>query len=175
MWEEIFGNLTYDDINEYALTSKQNLLSVREYFSHLTAVIIKRLGLKDKIPQQEIIERIYHLNNYKSNDLSNIKIDDSGTWTKGNNVISKTAKEEKWVLNGKKHRVNGPAWTILKGTDTHFIWYMNGELHRVDGPAETVWRDGLKIREYWYVNDELYRRDGHAYTSWKDGVKESEY
>ena len=37
-----------------------------------------------------------------------------------------------WYLNGKRHRVDGPACEFASGDK---YWYLNGKHHRVDGPA----------------------------------------
>ena len=34
-----------------------------------------------------------------------------------------------WFLNGKRHRVDGPAIEWANGTKE---WFLNGQLHRVD-------------------------------------------
>lgn len=36
-----------------------------------------------------------------------------------------------WFLNGKCHRVNGPAIEYVNGNKE---WYLNGKRHRVNGP-----------------------------------------
>ena len=60
-----------------------------------------------------------------------------------------------WYLNGKLHRVDGPACEYANGNKS---WFLNGKLHRVDGPAcEDV--DGDKV---WYLNGNLHRVDGPA-------------
>jgi len=51
---------------------------------------------------------------------------------------------KQWRLNGKVHRVDGPAIIYPKGTKD---WYVNGKLHRVDGPA-IEWFNGWKV---WFV------------------------
>ena len=70
---------------------------------------------------------------------------------------------KQWWMNGKLHRVDGPA---VEYTDGNNSWYLNGKLHRVDGPA-CEWADGKKD---WYLNDELHRVDGPA-VEWADGAK----
>jgi hypothetical protein len=60
-----------------------------------------------------------------------------------------------WYLDGKVHRVDGPA--IIRADGTKF-WWLNGKVHRVDGPA-VFWPDG---RQDWYLNGKLHRVDGPA-------------
>ena len=69
-----------------------------------------------------------------------------------------------WFLNGKLHRVDGPAIEYANGTKW---WYLNGELHRVDGPA-VEFANGDK---YWFLNGELHRENGPA-IEYANGNKE---
>jgi hypothetical protein len=39
---------------------------------------------------------------------------------------------ECWYLNGKNHRIGGPAMSMSNGTK---VWFLNGNMHRIDGPA----------------------------------------
>ena len=50
-----------------------------------------------------------------------------------------------WFLNGERHRTNGPAIERAGGTKS---WYLNGKRHRVDGPA-VEYANGSK---WWYLN-----------------------
>ena len=70
---------------------------------------------------------------------------------------------KQWFLNGKRHRIDGPAVEYTHG-DKH--WYLNGEYHRPDGPA-CEYADGTK---YWYLNGERHRIDGPA-CEYADGNK----
>ena len=88
-------------------------------------------------------------------------------------VLEQTGKPEmeqdangnkEWYLNGKRHRVDGPA---IEGANGYKAWYLNGELHRIDGPAVEQ-ADGNKA---WYLNGKLHRVDGPA-VEWADGYKE---
>ena len=56
------------------------------------------------------------------------------------------AKE--WYLNGKLHRVDGPACEYANGSKE---WWLNGNLHRANGPA-CEYANG---RKYWYLNSKL--------------------
>ena len=53
---------------------------------------------------------------------------------------------KEWWLNGKLHRVDGPAWEGADGTKE---WFLNGKRHRVDGPA-IEFANGAKV---WWLND----------------------
>ena len=57
-----------------------------------------------------------------------------------------------WYLNGKLHRINGPAIEYTNGTKR---WYLNGKKHRIDGPA-IEWPDGNKS---WYLNGEKVKEE----------------
>jgi hypothetical protein len=54
--------------------------------------------------------------------------------------------DKEWYLNGKCHRVDGPAIEYYSGRK---YWYVNDKLHREDGPA-IVYADGNKE---WFLND----------------------
>jgi hypothetical protein len=69
-----------------------------------------------------------------------------------------------WFQNGKRHRLDGPAYEYADGDKE---WYQNGKRHREDGPAfENV--SGYKA---WYQNGKCHREDGPAY-EYADGSKE---
>ena len=66
-----------------------------------------------------------------------------------------------WHLDGKRHRIDGPAVEYQNGTK---FWLFYGKLHREDGPA-IVRSDGTKE---WFLNGERHRIDGPAIES-EDG------
>ena len=59
-----------------------------------------------------------------------------------------------WYLNGKRHRVDGPAVEWSNGTK---CWYLKGKLHRVDGPA-IEYANGTKS---WCLNDKYLTEAQH--------------
>ena len=61
----------------------------------------------------------------------------------------------KWLLNGKLHREDGPAFEYANGDR---YWYLNDNYHREDGPA-VEYADGSRC---WYLNGERHREDGPA-------------
>jgi hypothetical protein len=61
-----------------------------------------------------------------------------------------------WILNGKYHREDGPAFEYPNGTK---IWFLHGKQHREDGPAFEH-ANGDKV---WYLNDMWHREDGPAF------------
>ena len=60
--------------------------------------------------------------------------------------ITDSGGTKRWWVNGKLHRVDGPAIEFASGSK---YWYLNGKRHRVDGPA-IEWADGTK---FWFIND----------------------
>ena len=54
-----------------------------------------------------------------------------------------------WLLNGERHRKNGPACEYVDGTK---YWYLNGAYHRENGPA-VEWCNGVKA---WYLKGIKY-------------------
>jgi hypothetical protein len=70
--------------------------------------------------------------------------------------IAKSSDDSKyWYLNGKWHRIDGPAVEDADGTK---VWYLNGKLHREDGPA-IEWANGSRE---WWLNGKRHREDGPA-------------
>ena len=53
---------------------------------------------------------------------------------------------KRWYVNGKPHRLDGPAIEHKSGLK---LWYVNGKKHRIDGPA-IIFKDGSYA---WFVND----------------------
>ena len=51
-----------------------------------------------------------------------------------------------WGINGKLHRLDGPAIEQIDGTNS---WWMDGKRHRENGPA-IEWVTG---ESQWYLND----------------------
>ncbi len=64
---------------------------------------------------------------------------------------------EEWWINGKKHRLDGPAYiNKANGVTT---WFLDGNRHRIDGPAHVNTKKDI---ESWYINGKLHRTDGPA-------------
>ena len=66
-----------------------------------------------------------------------------------------------WWLNGKRHRIGGPA---VEWADGETWWYLNGERHRTDGPA-IEYADGTK---WWYLNGYAYSLEDYCKELYKD-------
>ena len=84
-------------------------------------------------------------------------------------------KWQEWLLNGERHRDDGPAviiyrqildeqsYTKSNGSILRQAWWLNGERHRSDGPALIGYRaNGSILRQIWYLNDKRHREDGPA-------------
>jgi hypothetical protein len=74
------------------------------------------------------------------------------------------AGSQYYYLNGKLHRVDGPAIIHPNGFQ---YYYLNGKRHRVNGPA-VIWPDGT---EEYYLNGKRHRVNGPA-VIWPDGTEE---
>lgn len=71
-----------------------------------------------------------------------------------------------WRLDGKIHRIGGPAVTHRDGSE---FWYDKGLLHNVDGPA-MVWTNGSKV---WILHGEwLNERQHQAAVAAMNATKE---
>ena len=84
--------------------------------------------------------------------------------------------EEKYYINGNRHREDGPAFQewYENGQKKEEIYYINGNRHREDGPANESWyENGQKLGEEYYINNKLHREDGPATLYWfKSGIVE---
>jgi len=70
---------------------------------------------------------------------------------------------ERWYVNGKLDRKDGPAGIYYNknGTVDTETWYMNGLKHRDNAPAVThYYENGNKKEEIWWKNGVPDRRDG---------------
>lgn len=75
-------------------------------------------------------------------------------------------KETRYLLNSVFHREDGPAHTHKN----YEAWYWEGKRHRLDGPAVTIiTSNGIK-EEQWWINGDLHRENGPA-QQWSDGWK----
>jgi len=67
-----------------------------------------------------------------------------------------------WRLNGKYHRLDGPAIEWANGAKS---WYLNGISHREDGPA-IEWANG---RKRWFLNGKEYTQEEYALIQFMNG------
>ena len=68
-------------------------------------------------------------------------------------TVKVSEDKTEWFLNGKRHRVDGPAVEWANGYKS---WFLNGERHRVDGPA-VEYTNGDKE---WYLNGQQFTKSG---------------
>ena len=61
-------------------------------------------------------------------------------------IVNYLDGSKSWFLDGKRHRLDGPAVETESGTK---YWYFNNKCHRLDGPA-IEYPNGLKL---WFFND----------------------
>jgi hypothetical protein len=83
-----------------------------------------------------------------------------------NGLIIDQDGTKRYFLNGKLHRLDGPAVEHPRGSKE---WYFEGELHRENGPAFVCFNGYASWKEYW-VNGKRHRADGPA-VEFKDGFK----
>jgi hypothetical protein len=172
----ILSYLPYLDLKEFAMTSTTNKLYVETHMDH----ILKMFHVKFPsiiMKRHELIDRIFHLNSYKSRPdmIKYITITDDA-WLKNQDMISShydndDLTDERWCIDGLLHRVCGPA--LLEWDDmimTLERWYINGKQHRDNGPATRAWVDGIMTLEGWYINGKKHRDNGHAIKAWDDGM-----
>lgn len=75
-------------------------------------------------------------------------------------------KKVQYCINGKLHRIGGPAVIIYHGLLSRQIsreeYHVNGELHREEGPAITCYdADHKKYSEEYYFRGEFHNFSGH--------------
>ena len=114
----VLVNQHYSTLKEFALTSKFALQIVRDHMRHLVA------AFRAKFPgvimrEQDIAERIYHLNGYEGNNnmLKNLTV-----------TIDET--DERWILGDNRIYIEFD-W----GDKVSEEWYIGEEKFRIDGPA----------------------------------------
>lgn len=81
------------------------------------------------------------------------------------NYLSGLKSSEQWLLNGKYHRIDGPARLVYNraGRVVEEYWQKDDKMHRIGAAAMIYYRDdGTKTNEYWYKDGKLHRTDGPA-------------
>jgi hypothetical protein len=84
-----------------------------------------------------------------------------------------------WYLNGKLHRIDGPAiesksHCSMTGYYGYYEYYINGKLHRTDGPAIYRPSKSVSIIKY-YIYGKLHRTDGPASNIFGCGERTEEW
>lgn len=57
--------------------------------------------------------------------------------------------DERWMQHGNFHREGGPAVTMSNGSE---FWYLHGNIHRTDGPAIKI----ANMKDQWWVDNRQY-------------------
>lgn len=162
IWSKIIKDMDYDVLRAFALTNK----GARSLVSYEMTQLVKQFEKvfpTVKMEKHELVERIYHLNSYRYNAdmITGIVIDHTNkTWKKGTNKIIYHDNEEKWSVEDKFHRIDGPAYKFHDDVVNIEKWYLHGQRHRIDGPAYIEKYTSRSI-EKWYYNDKLHRSDSH--------------
>ena len=73
----------------------------------------------------------------------------------GHDIKVTSVGEQKWMLYGKSHRIDGPSMVV---GGLYEAWSLFGNLHRIGGPAIT-WFDGDRS---WYSHGVLHNENGPA-------------
>lgn len=79
------------------------------------------------------------------------KIKQQRDWISQGGKIIKTFSGTEWIMNGHRHRDNGPAVELITGD---LFWYQNGLIHRDHDLPAAVYGNG---REDWFQNGALHR------------------
>ena len=101
--------------------------------------------------------KLYTLGNEFIKEVSQSPVNFTG-------IIEYSNGSKEWFVDGKLHRLDGPAIEYFDGTK---LWYVDGKRHRTGGPA-IEWVNGSKE---WFVDGKQHRTDGPAY-EYSDGTKE---
>ena len=153
----IFNRIDYHTLIKIKCINPALSFLISRYFEGIVYRVKKILNV-DNLLNDEIVERIYHLNNYRNSSLSNIHQD--------NLSMGK-------LINGKWNCIlinylNGP-WSNDLETDPEdrYIffcdykeyWYMNGVHHREhDRPAFIVNGKNDLLCKIWYNNGKMGKK-----------------
>lgn len=79
-------------------------------------------------------------------------------------AITLDSGDQYWIINGKRHRTDGPA--VITFEQTRLLqsyncirydeWYQNGKLHRLDGPAVVRHLDDRRSHHTYWINGTQY-------------------
>lgn len=194
----------YETLKSMALTNVYYREYVKRKFDHEVEYALQILKMSPgKTPKDKrrFIEKLYHLNSNMNADPHGITIVKNArtvslTKTVNGQVNSinikyknKVRVSEEWTLNGKRSRIDGPAYWDRDGniewvrdgilhriggpakrsSNIEFseeIWAVKGKYHRIDGPAVQRWSHGNKTVEEWYHDGKLHREGAPAQMHW---------
>lgn len=183
----------YQSILSLKMTSTRYRDFVKEYFNSVSLRLRHKINVSD-ISDEELIERVYFLNNYIHNSPTDILITNQ-IWQKGNNIVkygSGTISNLSWISDDIYWRINGPAsvekyngkvikiaysrtkggpYTVTGYSPDGQLSYIrkgyNGKLHSInDEPALTMYSSiGPPAICYYFKHGVLHRDDGPAVDS----------
>lgn len=89
--------------------------------------------------------------------------------------VNSTILKYEYHVDGKLHRLGGPAFYMQDEDTITEKWMVNGEHHRDDGPAvveKSLGTPGIHVtaEEKWYQHGKLHRKDGPAVTYWSGDI-----
>jgi hypothetical protein len=152
----IFNYLDYNTLTSCSIVFPDD---VKIYLESIV-LAVRRIPNYRPIRESEILDRISHLNNYKTLDLANIQILDDRWYKEGNHILV-TEHMSQWWSKTYLHRIGGPAkeeWDQL-GIKKYEAWYHMDRRHRSDGSAYTeYWSNGHIFSESWYDHGIFYYR-----------------
>lgn len=165
----VMDQMDYPTLISLSKTNKELNALVQARFNGQAANAIAKLKLPSDTNKSELVEKLYHLNEYQSGDCTGITIKsyrDYYLWFKGACFIAiyHDGTRETWKTSEGFSRLMGPAVQDWRnGVKVSEEWYLNGKLHRIDGPARQTWRDsGFKTEASWYYQGKLHRKGGPA-------------
>ena len=117
--------------------------------------------------ENEVMGRRFKCHMYYTKNGGNLEEKTKSKVTSDNEPKCTTYADgtKRWYLDGKLHRVDGPAIEWADGTKK---WYLDGKLHRVGGPA-IEWADGDKE---WWLNGVRQEEPQRAVEIWKEKQEE---
>jgi hypothetical protein len=68
-------------------------------------------------------------------------------------------KDKQWYINGKRHRLDGPAIDIVH-TYGYRSWWIDGKKHREDGPAV---ESPNGVNQYWISGVQIHCEDNEEF------------
>lgn len=163
----VMDQMDYPTLISLSKTNKELHALVQARFDGQAEHAIAKLKLPSDTNKSELIEKLYHMNNYQNASLKDITISNRGynVWIKkGYIIISHDGIRQTWRTPNGISRLMGPAFQEWRnGIKTLEEWYLNGQFHRTDGPACQAWNpNGFKTKTQWYYQGQLHRTNGPA-------------
>ena len=75
-------------------------------------------------------------------------------------IVAEDGSWERWILDGKLHREDGPAYIRYEDNATTIKeWWIENCLHREDGPAYVVCKNQKIIYEEWWLDGAVLSKE----------------